>query len=86
MKFKVFAIYDSKTEAWLQPFFSQSKGHAIRALEGLVSDPQHNFSKYAEDFTLFEVGDWDDSDCKFDLMKTPHSIGLLLEFKRDFSA
>lgn len=81
MKVKIFAIYDSKAEAYLPPFFMKSKGEALRALASHVNDPQHNFSKYAEDFTIFEIGSWDDSNSKFDLHNTPHSLGLLQEFK-----
>lgn len=78
---KLFAIYDSKAEAYLPPFFMKSKGEAIRALSNHVNDPQHNFNKYAADFTLFELGSWDDSTAKFDLLNTPHSLGVLIEFK-----
>ena len=49
----------------------KSKGEAIRAITAHVNDPEHNFCKYAEDFTLFELGSWDDSNCIFDLLKTP---------------
>ena len=49
---KVFGIYDSKAEAYLPPFFMKSKGEAIRAITAHVNDSQHNFCKYAEDFTL----------------------------------
>lgn len=82
MLLKVFCIFDSKTEAYMSPFFMKSKGEAIRALEGLVNDPQHNFGKYPGDFTLFELGSWDDSSATFDLLLTPHSIGVLLEFQK----
>lgn len=81
MIMKVFGIYDSKTEAYLPPFFMQSKGAAIRAISSHVSDPQHNFCKYAADFTLFELGTWDDANSKFDLHNTPNSLGVLIEFK-----
>ena len=30
----------------------KSKGEAIRAITAHVNDSQHNFCKYAEDFTL----------------------------------
>lgn len=83
MILRVFAIYDSKAEAYLPPFTMKSKGEAIRALSGLVNDAQHNFCKYAEDFTLFDIGSWDDTSCKYDLLSTPHSLGVLLEFKKD---
>lgn len=82
MLMKVFGIYDSKTEAFLPPFFVRTNGDAIRAISTHVNDEKHNFCKYAEDFTLFELGSWDDSNGKFDLLSTPHSLGLLLEFKR----
>lgn len=86
MVLKVFGIYDSKAEAYLPPFFMKSKGEAIRALTSHVCDPQHNFSKYAEDFTLFELGSWNDSTSKFDLLPTPHSLGVLIEFKREVAS
>ncbi len=78
---KIFGIYDSKVGAYLQPFFMQSPGAAIRALTDLVRDPTHNFAKYSEDFTLFELGSYDDVNSKFDLLNTPHSLGILVEFK-----
>lgn len=82
MMYKVFVIYDSKTEAYLNPFFMPTKGDAIRALTTLVSDVNHNFCKYSEDFTLFEIGSWNNSDSKFLLHESKHSIGSLNEFKK----
>lgn len=82
MLLKVFCIYDSKAEAYLQPFFYKTKGEALRALSAVVDDPQHTFCKYAMDFTLFELGTYDDSSAKFDLLATPHSIAVLQELKR----
>lgn len=79
---KIFCIYDSKAEAYLQPFFMRSKGEAIRALQALVEDVQHNFCKYAADFTLFEVGSFDDSSCKVLLHDALQSICVLQELKR----
>ena len=79
---KIFVIYDCKAEAYLQPFFMKSKGEAIRAITACVEDAQHNFCKYAEDFTLFEVGTFDDSDACFSLYDAKQSLGCLLEFKK----
>lgn len=53
---KIFAVYDSKVEAFMQPFFMPAKGAAIRAFTDLVNSKDHSFSKYAEDYTLFELG------------------------------
>ena len=83
MLLKVFGIYDSKAEAYLQPFFMKSKGEAIRALTALVNDKDHNFGKYSEDFTLFELGSWNDANATFEMLHTPHSMGVLMEFKKE---
>lgn len=82
MIYKIFGIYDSKAEAYLPPFNMKSKGEAVRAVSELANDPKHNFCKYASDFTLFELGSWDDATAKFDLLSTPHSLGVLIEFVR----
>jgi hypothetical protein len=82
MIMKVFTIYDSKAESYLQPFFMQSKGQAIRAFSELVNDEKHNFGKYPADFTLFELGVWDDSKALFTTYATPVSLGVAVEFKQ----
>lgn len=82
MMLKVFAIYDSKAEAFFPPFTMKSKGEALRAIQGLINDPEHNFAKYSEDFTIFELGSWDDASARYDLHPTPVSMGLFVEFKR----
>lgn len=78
---KVFSIYDCKVEAFLQPFFMKSKGEVIRALTTLVEDHTHNFCKYSADFTLFELGEWDEAKGRFTLHATPVSILILQELK-----
>ena len=49
---KIFSVYDSKVEAYLQPFFMQTRGAAVRAITELVADPKHQFGKYPMDYTL----------------------------------
>lgn len=57
---KFFSIYDSKAAAYLAPFALQSSAHALRQLsELLLSDRPSPFSDYPEDFTLMEIGEWD---------------------------
>lgn len=79
---KVFCIYDSKAEAYLQPFFMKTVGEAERAVADLVNQSDHHFNKHSGDFTLFELGSWDEFKARFDLLSTPHSIGVLCEYKR----
>jgi hypothetical protein len=83
---KIFAIRDAKADAFLQPFFSPTKGTAIRAFSDAVNDSQSQFFKYPDDFTLFELGTFNDSTGGIELLKQPLAIGNSLEFKREIAA
>lgn len=78
---KMFSVYDSKAEAYSTPQFYQTKGIAVRAFIEAIKQEDTPFCKYPEDFTLFEVGEFDDSFCGFNLHVTPISIGKAIEFK-----
>lgn len=56
---KVFSIYDLKAQAFSQPFFMESVGLAIRAFTELLDDKATTVAKYPSDFTLFEIGEFD---------------------------
>lgn len=61
MTLKVFAVRDMKALAFLQPFFSNSVGSALRAFGDAVSDNSCPFAKHPEDYVLYEIGTYDDS-------------------------
>ena len=77
---KVFTIFDSKVGAYLPPMFFRSRGEAIRVFETLTNESGHQFNKYPGDYSLFELGDYDDLTAKFVLLPTPTSIGVAIEF------
>jgi len=58
---KIFSVYDCKAEAYLQPFFSPTKGLAMRAFIAAVNKVGHDFNTYANDYSLWEIGEWDES-------------------------
>lgn len=60
MKQGIYTVFDSKVEAYLQPFFARTHGEAIRSFETAVSQPDHQFHRHAEDYALFYVGGFDD--------------------------
>lgn len=78
---KVFSVYDAAAAAYLSPLFFQTSGMAIRAFRAAVDDPSHLFHKHAADYTLFELGTFDDSNAHFLSLHTPHSLGTALELK-----
>lgn len=80
MKLKVFAIYDSKAEAYMQPFMMQTRGQAIRSFSDLVNDGKSQLNKHPEDFTLFEIADFEDQKGIYTPLKTHASCGIAIEF------
>ena len=83
MTHKVFTVYDSKAEAYLPPMFLHTKGLAIRSFTAAVNNVGHDFNKYAADFTLMEIGEWDDNSGKIDMYPAMKNIGCGIEFLED---
>ena len=77
---KVFSVYDSKAQAYLQPFHAINAAVASRMIADAVSQPDHNFNRHAADFTLFELGDFDDLTGTFANHSTAINLGNLITF------
>ncbi len=78
---RIFSVYDSAAEAYLLPFTLPTKGLAIRGFGEAVNNPKHDFSKYAEQYTLFELGTFDDATATFELYVSAINMGVGVEFK-----
>lgn len=85
MNFKIFTIYDSKAEAFMQPFFMPTKGSAIRAFTDSVNDPKTQFYHHPADFTLLEIGEYDDQNGNLKNYEIKKSLGTALEYKKEVS-
>lgn len=83
MFLKIFTVYDSKAVAYMQPFFMKSTGEAIRAFQDTVNDSKTQFNHHPEDFTLFEIGVWDDEYAAITRHKALVSLGTALQFKKE---
>lgn len=81
MKIKVYAVYDSKTKVYAQPNFLINRGAAMRAWKDACNDPQTQFFKHPEDFTMFELGTWDDETGQFEMDQVPFSLGTAIQYK-----
>lgn len=80
MIINIYSVFDAATNAYLQPMYALSKGQILRGITEAVNDPKHDFHKYARDYTLFELGTFDDSCAMFELLPSPKSLGVLVEF------
>lgn len=82
MTLEIFSVYDSKVEAYLQPFFLRAKGEAVRAFEETVNDPATKFNKYPADYTLFRVGQYDDRTGTVTKLDVYENLGNAVTFKK----
>lgn len=57
---KMFVVYDSKAEAYGLPAAIRSKGEAIRGFAMATKDPQSQIAKSPADYTLFEIGEYNE--------------------------
>lgn len=81
MKLKSFAVWDEKAQCYLQPSFHPTKGLAIRQFTDIINQPDNPINKYPADFTLFEIGEYDNESGKLLPHPAPVSIGNGLEFR-----
>lgn len=79
MLHKIFAVYDSKTGAYCAPFFLKARGEALRSFIDTAQGNDTLISKHPEDFTLFELGEYDDLTASFKIHPSPVSLGVAVE-------
>lgn len=82
MLHRMYTVYDAKAEHYLLPFFVRAHGHAVRLFTESANTPDHEFCKHAEDYTLFQMGVYDDESARFDLLPTPEPVVKALEVRR----
>lgn len=77
----MFAVFDQKAKAYMQPFFSQSAGTAARAFAVAVNDPTTMLSKHPEDFSLWEIGVFDDDSAYIHALSPLKNVCLAISLK-----
>lgn len=81
MIYEVFSIHDSKAEAFLPPFILPNEAMAKRVFAQCVNSDSHQFGASPPDYTLFRLGQFDDSTGQFLLERSKHSLGNGVEFR-----
>lgn len=77
---QVFSVHDSKAEAFIQPFYAPTVGVACRMFEQACNDETSDFNKYAGDYTLFHLGEFDQDSASFNIHQAPVNLGLAITF------
>lgn len=76
----IFSVYDSKAQAYLQPFFTHNKQTAIRSFATAAQQSDHDFHRYAADYTLFQIGEWDAQSGHINTLENKLNLGMASEF------
>lgn len=81
MLVRMYAIYDSKAVAYLQPFFCANNAIAFRNIERACKNPQSPFAEFPADFNLFCLATFEDVDGVLSPFHVPENLGNLLQFQ-----
>nr|QJB19236.1 MAG: nonstructural protein [Microvirus sp.] len=80
MMLKLFCVFDSKVGSYLPPFSARTAGEAIRMFESSVKQEKSQMALFATDYSLFEVGSFDDQLATFEFPKAPAVIATASQF------
>ena len=81
MRLRMFAVYDNKAGAFLAPFFMPNVPMAVRIFTECASDDQHMFGRHPNDYTLFELAEFDDNTARITPLDVPNSLGLAAGYR-----
>jgi len=89
MKLNIYSIFDQASGLYSRPFFTQSDGEAVRSFNDISIDAEHPCGKHPEDYTLFRLGVFDDTNGNFhneenqSLMTALETIAATRRVKQD---
>lgn len=79
----VMAAFDKKAAAFMQPFYASRPEVGLRSFQEAANIEDHQVCKHPEDFSLFQLGTWDDNTGLFQLYPTPKHVAEAINLKKD---
>lgn len=77
---KIFSVYDCKSESYSLPFFESTTAAGIRSFAEACRDPNSMLWKHGADYTLFEIGDFEQATGELVAYDAKVNLGLALEY------
>lgn len=81
--YKVFSVFDSKAEAYMEPVTYTTKGVAIRVIQNTLKNEKSEFALHPNDYTLFELGEFCDDTGTITVHSKPVCLGTITEYLND---
>lgn len=82
MIIKMFSVFDQKALAFMPPFFTPRSEQAVRSFTECANDPAHGFCRSPQDYTLYELGTFNDDSATFNILPQPLPLGSAVQFKK----
>ncbi len=76
----IYSVYDSKAEAFLPPFFTQTRAVALRSFSAAAQTAGHDFQKWAGDYALYELGTFEQTTGVIKVHDTHINLGLASQY------
>ena len=77
MKLHTYTIKDTKVGIYHKPFFTHDDENAVREATMIVNDDSTSVATNSQDYALYRIGIYDDSDGTFSLYDAPeHMVNL----------
>lgn len=83
MKMNLYSIYDNKALVYAIPFCAANHATALRMFGSACEDRGTNLNKYPNDFCLYCIGEFDDSNGMVITNTTHINLGLAAQFSND---
>lgn len=85
MNRKIFTVYDSKAETFGPMLHFSARGEALREFTNAANDPQSQIGRHPGDYSMFELGEYDDTTAVFHPHSSKINLGTAIEFKRAYT-
>jgi hypothetical protein len=85
MDVKIYTVKDLKANAFLKPCFFPSNNAFELGVAACLTDEDHNFNKYTEDFALYELGSYNDNTGKLTTLEQPLHLCSMDHIKTQYN-
>lgn len=78
---KIFVLKDDKSATYGPPIVEQTRGMLIRSIQEGLAQGTAIWAKHPQDFTLFEMGEYDPRTGNIELYESKSCLGLVQDFR-----
>jgi len=70
----MYSVFDIKSRIYHPPMYCHNTGHATRMFTSIFLEPKTTINQFPDDFQVFQIGEFDDSNGKIKPLQNPELI------------